>query len=74
MRRIKVGKKYKHFKGGIYKVIAIAKHTETEEDLVIYINISNGKIWARPYEMFNDLLDNKKNPEVMQKYRFEEYQ
>jgi len=69
-RQIKVGKTYKHFKGHIVKVISIAKHTETEEMLVIYEH--DKTIWARPYDMFNSLVDKEKYPDVDQKYRFEE--
>ncbi len=69
-RKIEVGKKYRHFKGFITQVIAIAKHTETMEDLVIYNH--DGQIWARPYDMFNSLVDKEKYPDVKQKYRFEE--
>lgn len=35
-RRIKKGCKYRHFKGGIYEIIDFAKHSETEEVMVIY--------------------------------------
>lgn len=73
MRKIEVGKIYKHFKGNIYKVIAVAKHTETEEDMVIYIDLNNNKVWARPYQLFNSLVDRNKYLNVVQKYRFEEY-
>lgn len=72
-REIKVGKKYKHFKGSIMEVIAIAKHSETLEELVIYKHIDTNEIWARPIDMFNSLVDNIKYPDVLQKYRFEEY-
>lgn len=68
---ISKGQIYKHFKGGIYKIVCIAKNTETEEDMVIYENIDNGKIWARPLDMFSSLVDKEKYPEVEQKYRFE---
>jgi len=57
MNNIKVGETYKHFKGNIYKIIAIAKHSETMEDLVIYQQIDDvTKIWARPINMFNDTI------------------
>lgn len=71
MRKVKVGQTYRHFKGTIYKVIAIAKHSESLEDLVIYAH--DDKIWARPYESFISKVDKEKYPEVKQEYRFEEY-
>lgn len=64
-----VGKTYKHFKGSLHKVIAIAKHTETEEKLVIYTH--DDQIWARPYDMFISKVDKEKYPLVTQEYRFE---
>lgn len=54
MQEITVGKTYKHYKGNIYKIIAIAKHSETEEELVVYQNIEKGDIWARPISMWNE--------------------
>lgn len=68
-RKIEVGQKYRHFKGTIHEVIAIAKHTETLEDLVIYTH--GDQIWARPYDMFAGEVDHEKYPEIKQKYRFE---
>ncbi len=72
-REIKIGKKYKHFKGNIVEVITIAKHSETLDLLVIYKHLDTGEVWARPIDMFNSLVDNIKYPDVKQKYRFEEY-
>lgn len=51
---VEVGKLYKHRKGGIYKVIGIAIHTERKEALVVYQDIEDGFVWARPIEMFTD--------------------
>ena len=71
-RIIQVGKTYNHFKGHVVNVIAIAKHTETEEMLVIYKHLGTNDVWARPYDMFNSLVNKEKYPDVKQEYRFEE--
>lgn len=42
---------YRHYKGGVYKVLHIGRHSETEEWLVVYAN-AKGDIWIRPYGMF----------------------
>lgn len=52
-RQIKTGKKYRHFKGNEYLVLYIAKHSETQEDMVVYQALYGEKgIWVRPLEMF----------------------
>ena len=71
-RKINVGKIYRHFKGHLYKVVCIAKHTETMEDMVVYENLETHEYWVRPYNMFNSLVDKDKYPGIKQKYRFEE--
>jgi hypothetical protein len=45
---------YKHYKGGYYKVIGEAKHTETEEMMVMYESMQYpyGQWWVRPKSMF----------------------
>lgn len=42
---------WRHYKGGIYNVIGMGKHTETEEELVFYED-TKGKLWVRPVGMF----------------------
>lgn len=50
--------KYRHFKGGEYEFICLAKNSETMEDLVIYKELSGeGKIWARPASMFYQMVE-----------------
>ena len=47
--------KYRHYKGNEYEVIALAKHSETLEDMVIYRDINSPeKVWARPASMWNE--------------------
>lgn len=71
----KPGEKYRHFKGNIYKVLAIAKHTETEEELVVYQSLENNNdVYARPVAMFTSKVDKEKYPSVEQEYRFERYE
>jgi len=72
MRKITIGKRYKHFKGNIYEVKAIAKDSESLENMVVYQHVGKEEYWVRPYSMFNSLVDRDKYPDVSQEYRFEE--
>ena len=57
MEEIKLGK-YRHFKGNEYEVIAIAKHSETTEDYVVYRALyGNGGMWVRPASMWNETVE-----------------
>ena len=64
---MKLGK-YQHSKtGNLYRVIGIAKHSESHEDLVVYESLSNNpqsKLWVRPKMMFLEKveLNGKKVP------------
>lgn len=70
--KIIVGKTYRHFKGDLYEVLAIAVHTETEDTLVIYQALyGNRTVYARPINMFLERLDLTKYPNSNQNYRFE---
>ena len=53
MDEIVIGGIYKHFKGNEYKILAVAKHSESLEDMVIYQALyGSGDIWVRPKDMF----------------------
>ena len=57
MEEIKLGK-YRHFKGNEYEVIALAKHSETGESMVVYRALyGDGGVWVRPASMWNDTVE-----------------
>lgn len=48
---------YRHFKGGLYEVIGVAKHSETLEELVIYKSLQDQSFWVRPLSMWNERIE-----------------
>lgn len=51
---VKIGT-YRHFKGGRYEVIALAKHSESLESMVVYRALyGDGQVWVRPASMWNE--------------------
>ena len=50
--------RYRHFKGNEYEVIAVARHSETEEPMVVYRALyGEGGIWVRPAAMWNEVIE-----------------
>ena len=43
---------YRHYKGAEVEVIAVAKHSETLEEMVVYKHLDTGEMWVRPKAMF----------------------
>lgn len=66
-----------HFKGNRYKVFAISKHTETDEEFVVYKcihsedpNADMNTFWSRPIDMFLSGVDMEKYPGCQFDFRF----
>jgi hypothetical protein len=49
---------YRHYKGKDYEVIAVARHSETEEELVVYrLRYGDFSYWVRPLVMFTESIE-----------------
>jgi hypothetical protein len=59
-KTLRIGSIYKHYKGKRYKILGVARHSETLEELALYECLYEndlGKIWVRPLEMFRGVLE-----------------
>ena len=57
MESIKPGR-YRHFKGKEYEVLGVARHSETEEELVVYRALyGDFGLWVRPVSMWNEAIE-----------------
>lgn len=63
---------YRHFKGNIYQIITLARHSENGEEMVVYQQLCPPyEVYVRPLEMFMGRTDTRKYPDAKQVYRFE---
>ena len=59
---------YRHFKGNYYRVLSIARHSETTEPMVVYQALyGNAGIWVRPADMWNETV--KLDGEEIRRFR-----
>jgi len=71
-KTVNAGEFYKHFKGQLYQVRALAENSEDNMPMVVYQAMyAPFKIWVRPLSMFLEKLDKEKYPDAAQEYRFE---
>jgi hypothetical protein len=60
---IKVGSKYRHYKGQEYLIIGIARHSDTLEEFIVYQGIYDSKefgqqpLWVRPKSIFEEIIE-----------------
>lgn len=51
-------RRYRHFKGKEYEVLGVARHSETEEELVVYRALyGEFGLWVRPVSMWNETVE-----------------
>ncbi len=61
--------RYRHYKGGEYRVLGIARHSETLEPLVVYEALYGERgLWVRPHAMFVETIEHQGRPEP--RFRF----
>lgn len=71
-KTVNTGEFYKHFKGQLYQVRALAENSEDNTPMVVYQAMyAPFKIWVRPLSTFLEKLDKEKYPDAAQEYRFE---
>lgn len=60
---------YQHFKGNFYEVLGVARHSETEEELVVYRPLDGaGALWVRPWRMFLEQV--RQNDALVPRFRY----
>jgi len=47
--------RYRHYKGNLYELVGVARHSETEEEMVVYRKLYDDySLWVRPLVMFTE--------------------
>lgn len=73
IRKPVAGEFYRHFKGKLYQVKMLARHSETGEEMVVYQGMyAPFACWVRPLSLFCSPVDRQKYPDISQKMRFEQ--
>lgn len=71
------GELWRHFKGGLYSIVATVQHTENRKWYIVYRaektfgKAVKGEVYLRPARMFMSKTDKRKYPEAEQEFRFE---
>ena len=53
-----IGREFRHFKGNLYRLEGFAKHTETQEEVVVYRALYGERgLWVRPVKMFFETIE-----------------
>lgn len=47
---------YRHFKGGLYIFLGYARHSETKEEMVVYITVPTKEVWVRPKALWEEIV------------------
>lgn len=55
MNTLVKGAIFRHYKGSFYEIVALATHTETMQEFVVYKPLHGAKVWARPADAFLEL-------------------
>lgn len=61
---------YLHYKGGLYRILTLAKNTETDETMVIYESLHFGSVYARSLDSWNEPLseNSQTHPELTERF------
>ncbi len=45
---------YRHYKGELVRVLFTVLHSETKEEMIVYVHLDDGQLWVRPKKMFEE--------------------